>query len=194
MARPSYGKNDATARDRLIEAFWVLLEERPYAKITVSVITDRAAVNRNTFYYHFSCIDDLAHAAVSENLLPEAFLSLLESFDSAKVDGILRTPDIEERVGRLSLVAGPHGSAELVGVLKETVFDAWCNLLGIEKDKLRDEDIFVLDFVLGGLIAVYPSISRHDDLGAFARRLFDTGIPQLCFQLIGEIAERTKAK
>lgn len=35
------------------DAFWELLEEKPYNKITVQDIVNRCQVNRNTFYYHF---------------------------------------------------------------------------------------------------------------------------------------------
>lgn len=40
----------------LKDAFWEILEEKPYNKITVQDIVDRCQVNRNTFYYHFQDI------------------------------------------------------------------------------------------------------------------------------------------
>ena len=43
----------------LTSAFWQLLEEKPYKKITVRDIVDRCQVNRNTFYYHFEGIPAL---------------------------------------------------------------------------------------------------------------------------------------
>ena len=45
--------------DIIIDAFWQLLEEKPYAKITVKDIVDRCQINRNTFYYHFQNIPEL---------------------------------------------------------------------------------------------------------------------------------------
>lgn len=48
-----------TERD-LINAFWALLGEKPYNKITVQDIVDRCEVNRNTFYYHFQDIPSMA--------------------------------------------------------------------------------------------------------------------------------------
>lgn len=41
------------------DAFWELLEEKPYNKITVQDIVNRCQVNRNTFYYHFQNIPAL---------------------------------------------------------------------------------------------------------------------------------------
>lgn len=48
------------------ETFWQLLEEKPYNKITVQNIVERCQVNRNTFYYHFQDIPDLAEYSIKE--------------------------------------------------------------------------------------------------------------------------------
>ena len=39
-------------KETIIDAFWQLLEEKPFNKITVQNIVERCALNRNTFYYH----------------------------------------------------------------------------------------------------------------------------------------------
>ncbi|MDO4383617.1 MAG: TetR/AcrR family transcriptional regulator C-terminal domain-containing protein [Eubacteriales bacterium] len=46
-------------KEILRTAFWELLEEKPYSKITVQEIVDFCHVNRNTFYYHFQDIPTL---------------------------------------------------------------------------------------------------------------------------------------
>ena len=51
-------------KQALSEAFWQLLEEMPYSRITVKGIVDRCHVNRNTFYYHFQDIPALAEATM----------------------------------------------------------------------------------------------------------------------------------
>lgn len=51
-------------RQALSDAFWQLLEEMPYSRITVRRIVDRCQVNRNTFYYHFQDIPALAEATM----------------------------------------------------------------------------------------------------------------------------------
>jgi len=45
-------------------AFWQLLEERPFGKITVKAVVERCGVNRNTFYYHFQDLRDLLRTSV----------------------------------------------------------------------------------------------------------------------------------
>lgn len=48
------------------DAFWQLLEEKPYNKITVQNIVERCRVNRNAFYYHFQDIPALAEYSIKE--------------------------------------------------------------------------------------------------------------------------------
>lgn len=52
----------------IIDAFWQLLEEKPYNKITVKDIVDRCHLNRNTFYYHFHDIPELLEDSVKRDL------------------------------------------------------------------------------------------------------------------------------
>ncbi len=74
----------------LSDALLSLLDEKPISKITITDITDRADVNRHTFYYHFKNIDDLISYYFSEKAdqlikrhslhasWEDSFLSLLE--------------------------------------------------------------------------------------------------------------------
>ncbi len=48
------------------DAFWQLLEEKPYNKITVQNIVERCQINRNTFYYHFQDIPALTEHSIKE--------------------------------------------------------------------------------------------------------------------------------
>lgn len=54
-------------KNTIIDAFWLLLEEKPYNKITVKDIVDRCQMNRNTFYYHFHDIPELLQTAVKND-------------------------------------------------------------------------------------------------------------------------------
>lgn len=51
----------------IIDAFWELLEERPYNKITVKDLVDRCQINRNTFYYHFHDIPELLEDTIKQD-------------------------------------------------------------------------------------------------------------------------------
>jgi len=52
----------------IIDAFWQLLEEKPYNKLTVKDIVDRCHLNRNTFYYHFHDIPELLEDSIKSEL------------------------------------------------------------------------------------------------------------------------------
>ena len=51
----------------IIDAFWDLLDQKPFSKITVKEIADRCQINRNTFYYHFHDIPELLEFIVKKN-------------------------------------------------------------------------------------------------------------------------------
>ena len=54
MPRPRKDQEGPSAVERMEEAFWNALAEKPYAKMTVGDIAQRAQVNKNAFYYHYS--------------------------------------------------------------------------------------------------------------------------------------------
>ena len=64
--------NRQTARSRrmLQEAFLALLNEKPYQKISISEIADRADLARSTFYAHFNTKRDLLVSYVDDIFQP----------------------------------------------------------------------------------------------------------------------------
>ncbi|MFQ6791369.1 MAG: TetR/AcrR family transcriptional regulator [Thomasclavelia sp.] len=64
----------------IVTAFWQLLEEKPYNKITVKNIVERCDINRNTFYYHFQDIPDLLDKALKKDI--DELLNSYQSYNS----------------------------------------------------------------------------------------------------------------
>lgn len=54
-------------KEAIVNAFWELLDEKPYNKITVKDIVDRCQINRNTFYYHFHDIPELLESIIKKD-------------------------------------------------------------------------------------------------------------------------------
>jgi AcrR family transcriptional regulator len=79
-------------RRQLCEAMLALIIERDYEEITIQEITQRADLNRATFYHHFTHKDELLAAA-----LEARFDELVASFGVLPTDETLwhdRTPEI----------------------------------------------------------------------------------------------------
>ena len=61
--------------------------EMPYEKITVKAITEGARINRNTFYLHYNCVDDVL-AEIQEKHSGE-YSAIVSGFDHLKDTGKL---------------------------------------------------------------------------------------------------------
>lgn len=66
----------------ILDAFWSLLEEKPFGRIRVCEVCERAMVSRSTFYQHFRDKSDIATALYADTMrdfnlgdeVPEAYL------------------------------------------------------------------------------------------------------------------------
>lgn len=92
MAAESSEKNGGKRIDRrvlktrraIMEAFERLVSQDDASKITVSAIAREADIDRKTFYLHYTCIDDLAHAIAEAGI--ERVLGVLQAQDPASTD------------------------------------------------------------------------------------------------------------
>jgi AcrR family transcriptional regulator len=92
-------------RNALGDALIVLMQEKPFAKITVQHVLDRAGVSRSTFYTHYSDKDDL-------------FLSDVEQFLDFMAFSLSRHGDKSNRVAPVAeLFAHVAEMREFHGVL-----------------------------------------------------------------------------
>ncbi len=58
MINPQKRMSDNT-KEKIVQAFKELLEEKEYSKITISDITEKCNISRQTFYYHFKNVFDM---------------------------------------------------------------------------------------------------------------------------------------
>ena len=160
MPRPRRDSEILPAKDRLENAFWELLSEREYNKITVTDIVRPADVNRNSFYYHFSGLPELADSAIL-HAVEDTPMPGVPGRDfnpdtewRKHVTALLRDPEQRQRLDRLALLAGPHSSPELVSSLKEFGRLTMISVLGLDADSLDLKTDLMLDFTVGGMLAV----------------------------------------
>ncbi|MDF3002284.1 MAG: TetR/AcrR family transcriptional regulator, partial [Bacillota bacterium] len=119
----------AETKDRIKEAFFDLYETKKIEKISIKEITDRASLNRGTFYIYYKDIYDLLEKAEDE------FLEELVDKIKGAATMILRGGDIHpfmpplffyEKYGRyLKVLLGNNGDPNYVykikSILKKTL-------------------------------------------------------------------------
>lgn len=81
------------ADEKIKEALWKLLQERPLNKITVKDIVSECNINRNTFYYHFESIpalaEELTEELIDRNIKKYCEIDSFEECLSAAIDFIV---------------------------------------------------------------------------------------------------------
>lgn len=87
MAQKREYRSAVRSRRMIRQAFLALLHEKPYEKITVTDIVNRADINRSTFYAHYTDVSGLVDSMMAE-IIQEA-LSLAENMD---IQSFFRNP------------------------------------------------------------------------------------------------------
>jgi len=178
MARPKRDSDIPSAKERLDASFWEMLAEMPFEKITIGSISARAGVNHNTFYYHYASLTDMAEEMIDATLileLPSRIISMLSSGPITFTDVLPFDDDLQLRFKRLCLLVGSHSSAWIQDAIKERVFHAWADALGMGPDDFSREERILLTFAIGGLFSVLSEYGPTDD-GASLRVIADSGL------------------
>ncbi|WP_408071327.1 TetR/AcrR family transcriptional regulator [Butyrivibrio sp. JL13D10] len=70
----------STAEDAIIDAFFILIKEKDFEKITVADVIKKAGIVRSTFYNHYENIPALVNAAEDKTI--NDIFHMMESFHS----------------------------------------------------------------------------------------------------------------
>lgn len=106
-------------RQRFVEAFWSLVQEKPMRKISVSELTKRAGYNRSTFYEYFLDTDELV-AYVETGLLAQLKETILRATAENHSPGAMFQIIFAAMNEKIYLLMGPNGdSAFLARVQSE---------------------------------------------------------------------------
>ena len=173
MPRPRRDGDTPPATQRMIDAFWQLLSQTEYRNITVTDIVREAGVNRNSFYYHFSKLGELADAAI----LAEVNSSPLANESPDPNDGphewrehiteMFATPAQTRRLDRLALLASPNSSPELAESLHDFGRMSLMRMLDRDESDLDLRTDLLIDFAVGGLLSVlkrWPQLRQSIDM------------------------------
>lgn len=163
MGRPKYEQGDITAKRKIENAFWEMLSEMPFDKITARSLSKRAEVNHNTFYRYFSSIEQLAHEVFEESLIREIPAMLIQS-DSANI----YSPKIPKDSYRKALLYARSGSQLLIGILRNAIEKTWLETIGVSKESLTLSQVIDLDIIFGGITFLMGDTSIAPDTDTIA--------------------------
>ena len=160
-----------TAREKIKDAFWHYIKEKPYDKIRVSEIIDYAEVNRSTFYRNFEDVialyDEVCSDLVDENFntMPRIDLSLgvIDAISDMTVRAL--TPENAERI---RLIVGVNGGGRAILLMRERFKEKLMHDLGDPVKWTEDMQCmatFCADYLtVTGLYILYSdSISFDND-------------------------------
>jgi len=190
MPRPRKGDPTSAAPTKIEAAFWELLEEVGYAEITVRRVSQTSGTNRNSFYYHYDGLEDLARKAFLDNASgAHPFISsLIAGFQDNGAQ--LGRPD-DETIGhaRRVMLCARSESPFLRRLVSELLRDAWFDELGIDTVLLSEIDRVQIEFIFAGLIAVLGCAQTAESPLVVAK-LASTRLGKASIAALREIADR----
>lgn len=188
MARPAYKDGDITAKELLVLTFWGMLEKMPFEKISVRGIIAASGVNKNTFYYHFQGMDDLAQYAIDtalpKELAAQAKVGLNDGTPTFEIVGAVLNAAGSASVGKkfqLMEILLSSNAAALQDRCSRTLANVWAAAAGL--DDTDDSQRTILRFLAGGLLSVGRGKSAKD-FPKTLETLAEAGLLQACINSI----------
>lgn len=169
MGRPRYNRNDETARERLEATFWSMLAEESYQNLSVVRLCQKAHVNKNTFYYHFDNIGDLATCATDSLLEPQFVFAVFEAMQqNTQIPDCISMQEFDKRLNRLCLLADEKASPQLRSMLRDAIVRSWSTKLEIDIAGLDLPDRASFEFLIGGLMGLLAFRAREGNRISFS--------------------------
>lgn len=176
MARPPKNAEGPSATERMESAFWDCMGEMPFSEITVRDIVGRAKVNRNSYYYHYDSMWDLAQAAIEHAKFAALARVLLgDSPASDEDDADVAASQAKVGFDHLRMLAGENGNQRLLEDAKRAVVNEWLGLFGLDAVTLSNELRSSIDFVFGGMTALLAA-NQSGGLDAFESTVADSDL------------------
>ncbi|TCZ78476.1 TetR/AcrR family transcriptional regulator [Paenibacillus albiflavus] len=158
-------------RRMIIEAFTLLMEEKGFEAITVSDLTEKADINRGTFYQHYKDKYDLLEQ--SEKEIFEGLNKIVVTFwhhANYDVEKVMKVDDllplsiqlfefIGENYQFMRVLLGPKGSPSFQNKLKHVIIDT---LLHRFSPFLKEDHVMVPpDYLLAYISSAHLGLIQH---------------------------------
>ena len=80
MSRPKMNERETSAVYKIETAFWALIEQKDFSDITMQLLAKEAGINRNSLYYHYANLYEVAFQAFNEVVSDEASMVFMFMF------------------------------------------------------------------------------------------------------------------
>lgn len=122
-------------RQRFVDAFWSLAEEKAIPKISVSELAKRAGYNRSTFYEYFLDIDDLV-SYIEKRLLEEVQQTIVRTLPQMETPDSLIQSNLFQTIfaamnEKIYLLLGPNGDPAFPSKIKTELMPAVVSQLSV---------------------------------------------------------------
>lgn len=148
-------------RKSIRNAFAKLLIDKELEKITVKEIVEIADINRNTFYLHYSNVNEVVEEI--ENEIIAAFTAEIERIEFSKLSkdpylfykslNNLLYMDLDLNTAILRSIKSSTLSLRLKQILRDKLFGGLCLSNDIDPIALN----VTVDFITAGMVSVYQS-------------------------------------
>jgi len=155
MGRPRSDADGLSALGKIENAFWKILENEGYKNITILRLAQETGLNRNSIYYHYQNIEDIAQKAVDHNMENHFVLTFVSALLSSQGE-FVPNQEIFLHVKRIHLLARSESSL-LQSLVKKGLLHAWFEHFNIDASKLSDSDYVTLDFIASGITSMLGS-------------------------------------
>lgn len=164
MARPKMNQPEASAVYRIEAAFWALIEQKDFSDVTMQLLAKEAGINRNTLYYHYDNLYEVASRSFSKVITDEASMVLIDTLLSApqNLSNKWEQLQLNDRLKKIHLLARSD-SPLLRSLLKDAIISRWFSKLGIDLQSLTSEMQLQIDYIASGFISVLgnPEIEKN---------------------------------
>lgn len=191
MGRPKKAEEGPDACQRIIDAFWSLLEERQLHEITVGALTQRAQCNRGTFYYHYQDFDELVFKVIEDELVGSGTIARIIFLLSAGQCCERALSTSAPHLRRMALVAQKGGLDAVLLNARDAVMGFWQAALCTEGGSITPQATSIIEFnVSGALGLLVLSGSR----GVSYEALFKENLPFLQHNAVAGVAGIARAQ
>lgn len=170
-----------------------MLEREGFGAVTMLGLARASGLNRNTVYYHFRNVQEVAQSAF-RSAFPDEVGRLLISLLLAGEDVTPRafTDDaLQAALGRLHLLVD-SGEPLLTDMLKGALKRAWFSRLGISAERLTPEEAMQIEYIVSGFVGL---LGNRDMLrsGRTMKAFPHTRMGRAAMDTLREIAARQGA-